>query len=210
MRASRIHNHARRPRAAGRAPAWTLPVRVPVRLAAAARVAGAVALLLVVFGPGARGVTASAAWNAATQPLERLPVVRQTQPTSCGPASLATLSTLLGTPRTEAELLALARMSEGGVTLAEFARLAHLVDLKGAWYSVDAPLLARAPTPFVAHLSAPAGERPAPELGHMVVVVAVSHGYAVIADPAEGAFVAPLSSLARRFSGRVYLLEGAA
>lgn len=167
----------------------------------------ALAALLVVALPGTLGMAASASWNGAPWPLPHLLVVRQSQPASCGPAALATLTTWLGRPRTEAQLLALANLTPRGVTLAEFTRLAHEVELPGTWYAVPAADLRSLPTPFVAHLHAGPADA---QLGHLVVVAAISHGYVVVGDPATGAYVSSLALFTRRFSGRVYLLDGAA
>lgn len=167
------------------------------------RLASVVAALAAVFAPGARGVAASAAWNDAPHELTRLVSVQQTSPTSCGPAALATLSTWLGVPRTEAELLAIARVGPNGVTLSEFARLAHQIGLPGAWYQVPPARLGSLSTPFVAHLTT---TEVGPDLGHLVTVAAVSHGYVVVADPATGAYVLSLKRFERRYSGRAYVL----
>lgn len=173
----------------------------------ALRTVVALAAILAVVLPGTHGVAASAAWNGAPWPLEHLAVVRQSQPASCGPASLATLATWLGRPHTEAQLLDGANVTPAGVTLAEFTRLAHAIGLPGVWYAVPTADLGKVPTPFVAHLHAGPAEA---QLGHLVVVAAVSHGYVVVGDPASGAYVASRSTFMRRFSGRLYLLDGAA
>ncbi len=170
----------------------------PLRLIAVA------ASLALVFVPGAWGVAASASWNGEPRPLQHLPVVRQSQRASCGPAALATLSNWLGQPRTEAELIAEADMGPTGVTLGEFARLAAHTGLPGSWYRVGAAQLHLVPAPFVAHLDDGAAGG---ELGHLVVVAGVGHGYVVVADPAEGAYVGPVRAFARRFTGRVFVLD---
>lgn len=189
-------------------------------MAAGARLAARLLLVAcsvtAVAAPGAYGVAASAAWNGAPWPLEHVPVVLQSQPNSCGPAALATLTTWLGVPSTEADFLATARLGADGVSLEEFARLAEGAGLAGAWYRVPASELARLPVPYVAHLhaqeaegsaSAPAGD--GEDLGHLVVVGASAHGYLVVGDPAVGAYVVAAAGLAQRFSGRVYLLRSA-
>lgn len=156
--------------------------------------------LLVV--PSARGISASAAWSSAAHPLASLEVVRQSQPTSCGPAALATLLGWLGRSHSEAYLLGLTELGVDGVSLGEFTRLAHVMDVPGAWYDSPPARLAQLPTPFVAHLELP-GATPS---GHLVVVRSVVHGYVVVADPAQGALVVALERFGRGYSGRVYLL----
>lgn len=168
------------------------------------RAVSAALLLAVALLPSAAGVASSAAWNSEPFPLEPLPVVRQTHPLSCGAATLATLSTWLGTPRTEEELLTRAQVGPAGMTLSEFARLAHQIELPGTWYAVSHRQLHHVPTPFAAHL---AGNDGSPEPGHLVAVAGVAHGYVTVADPAAGAYVIPLRTFAQRFSGRVYVLE---
>lgn len=168
------------------------------------RAALAALLLSVLLVPGSIGVAASAAWNNSPHTLEALQVVRQTHVYSCGPAALATLSTWLGAPRSEAELMAAAHLGPTGITLSEFARLADHIGLSGTWYQVRAADLHLVPTPFVAHLS---GGNAAPELGHLVGVAGVAHGFVAVADPASGAHVAHLRVFARRFTGRVFVLE---
>lgn len=131
-------------------------------------------------------------------------VVLQSQPASCGPAVLATLTAWLGSPHTEAALIAAATMSGDGVTLSEFARLAHGVGLAGTWYSVPAAQLGSLPSPFVVHLNVDG----AAGLGHLVAVAGVSHGYAVVADPAVGPYTLSLAALAAQYSGRAYVVGG--
>lgn len=177
---------------------------------ASLRAALAALLLAVALAPSAVGVAASAAWNSQPAALEALPVERQTHPLSCGPATLATLSTWLGTARTEAELLAAAEVGPEGITLSEFARLAHRIGLAGSWYQVAHTDLHHVPTPFAAHLRSGGylqGSGHTPELGHLVAIAGVAHGYVAVADPATGAHVLPLNAFAQRFSGRVYVLD---
>lgn len=163
-----------------------------------------VSALLMVSAPSVQGVIASAAWNAGPWPLAELPVVLQSQPSSCGPATLATLAIWLGENLTEEALIALTTLSDEGISLAEFARIASLVGFPGAWYAVRAPDLYAVPVPFAAHLEGAGADA---GLGHLVAVAAVSHGYMVVGDPAEGAYVLPVREFARRFTGRVFVLE---
>ena len=162
-------------------------------------VAGA-ALLALVLVPSAVGIAASAAWNATVLPVPGLEMNLQTQQASCGPALLAALSTWRGRPLSEEQVLALASMGEDGISLAEFARLAALHDLNGAWYRVEKRRLDDLPLPYVAHLATQEG-------GHYVAVVAEGSGTVVVLDPARGAVVGPTATLLRSFSGRVFLLE---
>jgi len=158
-------------------------------------------LLALVMLPSAVGIAASAAWNAETRPVVGLDIQLQTQPASCGPALIAVLSTLRGRPVAEAHVLAKASMGEDGVSLAEFARLASLHDLDGAWYRVERDRLEKLPLPYVAHLATADG-------GHYVAIVAAGGGAVVVLDPAVGAVVGPAATLLRGFSGRVFLLDG--
>lgn len=158
-------------------------------------------LLALVLLPSAVGIAASAAWNAEARPVIGLDMQLQTRPTSCGPALIAALSTLHGRPLDEAHVLAQASLGEEGVSLAEFARLASLHDLDGAWYRVERSRLEQLPLPYVAHLTTVDG-------GHYVAIVATSDGAVVMLDPAAGAVVGPAAVLLRGFSGRVFILDG--
>lgn len=159
------------------------------------------ALLALVLLPSAAGIAASAAWNAEAWPVVGLDMELQSRRTSCGPALIAALSTLRGQPLSEARVLAQATLGEDGVSLAEFARLASLHDLDGAWYHVEVHRLGLLPLPYVAHLATADG-------GHYVAVVAAGGGTVVVLDPAVGAVVGPASTLLRSFSGRVFLPAG--
>lgn len=161
-------------------------------------------LALLVLGlPSARGISASAAWSSAAHPLASLPVVRQSQPNSCGPAALATLLAWLDRPLSEAHLLSLAELGPGGLSLGEFARLAQALDLPGSWYRSPISELAKLPSPFFAHLELPE----ATSAGHLVLVHQVAHGYVIVADPAHGGRVMSIRQFSRHYSGRAYLLE---
>ena len=165
---------------------------------------GALAVLVV---PPAVGIASSASWNSAAVPLGGVPVIIQSDPVSCGPAVIATLASWLAEPLTEADVLTAAKnagaFGETGISLAEFARLASLFDLPGTWFQVARQDLKRLAMPFVAHLEGRNG-------GHFVAVLAMRHGFAVVADPASGAYVGSLEATLPGFSGRVYLLRDAA
>jgi len=163
---------------------------------------------LLIAGPTYRGARAGQAWNAAPFALETaLPAVLQEQFNDCGPAALATLLEWAGRPTELAAVSAAAQLGPDGLSLGEFARLAHSFGFPGAWYRVEASDLAALRVPFVAHVAAAPHE---PALGHLVLVWAVGRGAAIVTDPAVGAYALPTSELARRFTGRVYELEGAA
>lgn len=160
-----------------------------------------VTVLIALLFPGAAGMAASAAWNDAVRPVPGPEVVRQTLPSSCGPALIATLASWRGRSVSEAAVVAQADLGPDGVTLAEFARLASLHALGGTWYRVEKRRLGGLPTPFVAHLAGPDG-------GHYVAVVAQAGDAVVVIDPAVGALVGPTAVLLRRFSGRVFVVAG--
>lgn len=150
--------------------------------------------------PAARGQALADAAMRQELSVPELGVVLQSRDNSCGPAVVATLASWLGSATTEAEVMRRAALTPAGISLAEFARLAESFGAAGVWYQVAPAALAHLPTPFAAHLDR-SGR------GHFVLVVTVKGSLALIADPASGARVAPLSSLAREFSGRAYLLN---
>ncbi len=153
------------------------------------------------------GARAGQAWNAAPFALEAAaPAVLQQQFNDCGPAVVATLLEWAGRPTDLATVSAAAQLGPDGLSLGDFARLAHSFGFTGAWYRVEASDLATLGGPFVAHVRAATPTGPA--LGHLVVVWAAGRGAALVTDPAVGAYTVPLPELARRFTGRVYTLEG--
>jgi len=154
--------------------------------------------LVALLAPSAAGVAASAAWNDAVRPVPGLEVVRQSRPSSCGPALIATLASWRGHAVSEAAVIAQAELGADGISLAEFARLASLHGIEGTWYHVRSDRLDSLPTPFIAHLAAVDG-------GHFVGVVARAGDKVVVIDPAAGALVGPTVTLLRRFSGRVFV-----
>ncbi len=164
---------------------------------------------LITAAPTYFGARAGQAWNAAPFALEKtVPVVLQAQANDCGPAVIATLLEWAGRPTPLAAVSAVAELGPNGLSLGEFARLAHSFGFPGAWYRVEATELATLGVPFVAHVAAASGPLPhGPALGHLVVVWAVGRGTAVVSDPAVGAYAVPLSELIRRFTGRVYAIE---
>jgi len=189
------------------------PARLPAPPAApsrrrprpALRAVAALALALTLVVPALHGARAGRAWSGAPYPLDSLEVVLQAQRNDCGPAVVATLLAWAGTPAPLAQVTAAARLGPDGLTLGEFARLARSFGLTGGWYHASAGRLASLPGPFVAHLSA-AGSG-APQLGHLVVVWAAGNGAVLVSDPAAGPHAMSLAAFARRFTGRVYLLE---
>jgi predicted double-glycine peptidase len=167
------------------------------------RYAGAALWVLVLIAPSAAGMAASAAWNADVRPVQGLDVVRQSRAASCGPALIATLASWRGSTLSEATVIAQADLGTNGISLAEFARLASLHHLEGAWYHVASSRLRGLATPFVAHLEEDGG-------GHYVAVVALAADTVVVADPATGVLVGPSATLLRHYSGRAFVLTGRA
>ena len=157
-------------------------------------------LVLLLLAPSAAGIAASAAWNADLYVVPGLEVTVQSLPGSCGPALIATLASWRGRPVTEAVVLAQTTLGDDGISLAEFARLASLHGLEGAWYHLDVRRFAQLPLPFVVHLAQADG-------GHFVAVIAVGEESVAVVDPAAGARVGPATVLLRNYSGRAYLLD---
>lgn len=180
----------------------------PRHVAHRSRLAGALTLLAIsaaaaaLVAPAARGQVL--AWEAmnASLAVPELYVVRQSLPNSCGPAAVATLATWLSPglpPLSEEAVLVRAALTADGISLSEFARLASLHGVPGTWFRVDHSSLARLATPFAAHLTR-GGQ------GHFVIVLHVKGQLALIADPAEGGHVSPLSALTPEFTGLVFLV----
>ncbi len=177
------------------------PTRLAVVLALLALDLAAAASLTL---PAVRGqVLAAEAMNAVVA-VPALPVTLQSLPNSCGPAAVATLARwLLAAEVTEEAVLGQAALLAEGISLGEFARLASLHGIEGAWFQVGPAALARIATPFALHLTR-AGR------GHFVLVLHLSGQLALVADPAEGGLVMPLARLAAEFSGRVFVIRRSA
>jgi|SRR5690606_16752346 len=151
--------------------------------------------------PAWAGARSTRSWAAEPVALEGPTVVRQAGEEDCGPALVATLASWAGRPVPLELVTAEAALGPGGVTLAEFARLASLHGVPGTWHAVPRERLANLRAPFVAHLQRGGA-------GHFVAVVALGGGHAVVADPLAGPVAAPAAALLRDYSGRVFLLEG--
>lgn len=176
------------------------PTRLAVAIALLALDLAAAASLTL---PAVRGQLLATEAMSAVAAVPELPVTLQSLPNSCGPAVVATLATWLGADVTEDAVLTQAALLPGGISLGEFARLAALHGIEGAWFQVGSTALAHLATPFAVHLTR-AGR------GHFVLVLHVSGQLALVADPAEGGLVVPLAHLAAEFAGRVFVLRRSA
>ncbi|HEX7001441.1 MAG TPA: cysteine peptidase family C39 domain-containing protein [Trueperaceae bacterium] len=177
------------------------PVSDRPRIVGASAVLGLLATAAFLFAPVVHGARATHEWASAPRVVESLEVVRQRGRLDCGPALLATLASWSGNHVSLDSVLALVRVAPTGTSLAEFARVAAGLGVPGVWYHVPQSRLDDLATPFVAHLDAGAG------LGHFVAVVALSGGFAVVADPARGAWVGGTDRLLAGYSGRAFLLD---
>lgn len=121
-------------------------------------------------------------------------VVRQTTLQSCGPAVLAMIAGQSGF--TEHSFIAAANFGAGGITLAEFERLAELSGTNGSWYQANTLKVGAFQSYPTLHL-----ERPS---GHFVRLIRQNSILSLIEDPSFGLLAIPTTVLHRRWSGYIY------
>lgn len=127
-------------------------------------------------------------------------VVAQSSPNTCGPAVLATLLQMAGTPVTEATIALQADLLPEGVTLAEFTRLSKEFGMSGEWFAVGrSQWLAELPTPSVVHS--------AQSRGHFAIFLGSAGGFVRLADPARGGLLLRSSTFRRVWSGRLFVFD---
>lgn len=128
-------------------------------------------------------------------------VVAQSQPNYCGPAVIATLLRQRGIRVTEADVVARARMQRGGVSLAEFSRLAEQFGLRGRWFAVSRGniSLEALSLPAVVHLRG--------EAGHFAILERELDGFVELVDPARGRLLLSPERFQREWTGRLFLFQ---
>lgn len=127
-------------------------------------------------------------------------VVAQSSPNTCGPAVLATLLQMAGTPVSEATIALQADLLPEGVTLAEFMRLSKEFGMPGVWFAVGrSQRLADLPTPSVVHS--------ARSRGHFAIFLGSTGGFVRLADPARGELLLRTSTFRRVWSGRLFVFD---
>jgi ABC-type bacteriocin/lantibiotic exporter with double-glycine peptidase domain len=125
-------------------------------------------------------------------------VVLQRTRTGCGMAALATLSLLLGTPKTLEEL-EIGMPFERELSMLDVRNIAARegIALRGVFTRPTGST--RLPTPWIAHFETPA---------HYVVVTSRAGSDWIVADPAAGVFRYTDEALRRRWSGRALIVTG--
>lgn len=155
-------------------------------------------LLALMLLPTAAGVFRSFPLERNVLGLGWQGVVRQTNPNYCGPAVIATLLLRSGQLTSDLEVAARARMEPGGVSLAEFDRLATEFGFPGQWFgSSERHRPELLPHPSVVHLSGSGG--------HFAIFEGSIDGFVQLADPARGRVLLPQAQFEREWSGRVFL-----
>src|SRR5690606_38240011 len=114
------------------------------------RVITAAVLAVLIFVPTGLGLARSEAPQTMIN-LGWTGLVRQSLDTSCGPAVIATLLHERGNFIDEAEVIAAADMTVSGVSLSEFADVAHHFGIAGRWFQVVGPV-ENVPVGTVLHL----------------------------------------------------------
>lgn len=127
-------------------------------------------------------------------------VVRQSATNTCGPAVIATLLHWRGQVVTDQDVAAMTELRPGGVTLAEFSRLANEFDLPGRWFYTNGEnSLSALPAPSVVHLKGTSG--------HFAIHLGTVGRYVQLADPARGRIFVPAERFRQQWTGRSFLFE---
>ena len=172
----------------------------PLRQVAGLRLYAACFLLILMFLPTLVGSVMSIRTDAGPLELGWEGVVPQTDPDYCGPAVIATLLAMTGIEASDTEVAAGAILQAGGISLAEFARLAYEYGFPGQWFDVSQGTdIASLPHPAVVHLHWSSG--------HFAIVERAVAGFIQLADPARGRVLVPEERFAREWSGRIYLFD---
>ncbi|HEX7004371.1 MAG TPA: cysteine peptidase family C39 domain-containing protein [Trueperaceae bacterium] len=127
-------------------------------------------------------------------------VVEQYEPNYCGPAVIATLLAREGVQVSAAEVAEEAELQPGGMSLAEFGRVAELHGFAGSWFSVpDETVLNALPLPAVVHLTG--------TTGHFAVLERELDGFVQLADPARGRVLLEVGRFEREWTRRIFLFR---
>src|SRR5690625_6363483 len=92
-----------------------------------------------------------------------------------------------GVEVSEAQLIAAANMGPGGVSLAEFSRLAASHGLEGEWLQSLNRSIRTLSTPAVLHTNSGSG--------HFILIDQLAGSYAVVTDPAAGWDILPVAKI---------------
>ena len=125
-------------------------------------------------------------------------VVQQSSTNTCGPAVIATLLSWRGQVVTEEHVAAAADLSDVGMTLAEFGRLATEFGFPGRWFrNMGRGSLAELPAPSVVHLDRASG--------HFAIFLGTVGRYVQLADPARGRVFIPRGRFLEKWTGRTFM-----
>lgn len=157
-------------------------------------------LLGLVLLPTARGLLLNEHGRTQILELGWAGVVAQSLPNTCGPAVLATLLQMDGTPVSETAIALQADLLPDGVTLAEFSRLSREFGMPGSWFEMRRPVrLAELPVPSVIHSDE--------SRGHFSIFLGSSGGFVSLADPARGRLIVRTSAFRRLWTGRLFVFD---
>jgi|GEM_PF-3522250 len=157
------------------------------------------ALLLTLLVPTANGALRTEVGPVESVSLGWADVVPQSQANSCGPALLATMLKRDGVEVSEAQLIAAANMGPGGVSLAEFSRLAASHGLEGEWLQSLNRSIRTLSTPAVLHTNSGSG--------HFILIEQLAGSYAVVTDPAAGRELRPVAKIEEQWPGYFFRFE---
>lgn len=125
--------------------------------------------------------------------------VRQTRQYSCGPALLASIARANNIGFSELHLVNIADIHHGGITLAEFRRLAFEIGWSGNWFAGTYDNLLSIELPIAAHINSPND--------HFVLVHYLHSSHVVIEDPDKGFNYMNRAAFENAWSGYFYVSD---
>src|SRR5438128_3515327 len=128
---------------------------------------------------------------------QRVPMLLQTEAAECGLASLAMVASFHGLHTDMPTLRQRFQLSLKGATMVDLTRIAGQMQLNPRALRAEMEHLPQLQLPCVLHW----------DLNHFVVLTQVSHGKAVIHDPARGVRRLTLEEMSRHFTGVVLELS---
>ncbi|HMC17379.1 MAG TPA: peptidase domain-containing ABC transporter [Albitalea sp.] len=131
---------------------------------------------------------------------QRVPMLLQTEAAECGLASLAMVASFHGLHTDMPTLRQRFQLSLKGATMVDLTRIAGQMQLNPRALRAEMEHLPQLQLPCVLHW----------DLNHFVVLTQVSHGKAVIHDPARGVRRLTLDEMSKHFTGVVLELTPAA
>jgi len=159
-----------------------------------------VVLLSFIAGWLLRGVLRKdVPWDRGLVGGRELPLIRQSQPASCGPAALAMVANAWGISTSERELIFLAQTNSVGTTLSNLVQAGNFIGLDIYGLKLSASDLVKANKPLIAYINS----------RHGVVIEHATSKEVSIIDPAYGGRKRlPITEFSRMWKGASLVVVG--